>query len=147
MTLLPPSRLVAAAWLRAALPGVTVADRLPTASAETAEVGVVRLAVVGGSPDRDQPVRRPVVTAECWCSPDPDTGAASWGRAEALAERLVAATYDPALTHLAVDLADRGDYGPARVLTVVALAEPAQVPDPSDWSRFDVDLQLHWTGA
>lgn len=142
----PTSRLVAVGWLSLALPGVGVGTELPKGSAASPTTGYLRTAVIGGTPGRDVPMRGPVVAAECWFPPHADTGDASWARAEDLAERVIAATYNPALMGVVVDLSSVGSYAPARVHTVVALAEPRRDEnDPSGWARLDVDLAINWT--
>jgi hypothetical protein len=108
----------------------------------------MRTAQVGGSPDRYVPMREPVVQVECWLPPPASGRQASWARAEQLANRVVAATYDRSLMGRLIDLSTVGNYAPARVHTVIALSEPDPVEeDDSDWSRFDVDLEFRWTTA
>lgn len=143
MTLLPTSTAVARAWLTRAVPGVAVGTALPEADAATRTAGFIRVQVVGGGPGGDVPWRAPVIGAECWIAPE--NGRASWARAEQLAARVLAATFDPA--HQGVVLTLPGDYAAPRVHTVLALTEPTHVADPGDWSRFDLDLLVHWTGA
>lgn len=142
----PSSRLVAASWLKLALPDVRAGTELPTADASSRTKGYVRTAVVGGDPGRYVPMRAPVVAAECWLAPRGEDGDASWARAEDLGERLVAASYDRQLQGVVVDLSTVGSYGSARVHDVTALTEPQRVEnDPSGWARVDVDLLINWT--
>lgn len=141
--------LVAQAWLRLALAGVGVATSLPKADAAMRTVGFVRVLAVGGSPDMYVPLRSPVVSAECWAAPATEgSDKPPWGRANTLAERIVAAAYDPALMDVTLDLSSAGDYSPAHVRTVIALSEPRRVPDdPGNFARFDVDLLFTWAVA
>lgn len=141
----PTSTAVTLAWLRLAVPGPHVDTRLPPISDELREVGAIRLTgVVGGTPDRDVPIRAPVVGVECWVAARA-TGRPSWGLAENLANRVVAATYDPDLFGVLLDQYPTGDYARARVLAVLALSEPVRVEnDPSDFARLDVDLLINW---
>jgi hypothetical protein len=148
VTLPPNTDLVAAAWLRLAVPGVGVATTLPSDVAPLRTAGFVRVATVGGSPGRDVPMRNPVVVAECWAAPAASSAKPPWNRANGIAEQIMAATFDPALMGVLIDLSAVGDYAPARVHTVVALTEPGRVDDdPSNFARFDIDLLLSWTAA
>ena len=94
----PNSGLVAVAWVR----GITaasgfdparVAAHLPTGDTGDAllRLGWVQVAVVGGSPDIDIPVRRPVVQIDAWVMTQPG-GKPPWGQAWALAEVVRLAT-------------------------------------------------------
>jgi hypothetical protein len=154
--LLPTTRFVAAGWLQLAVPGVGVGTELPdpgeqdqaAAYAAARTNGFMRTAQVGGSPHRYVPMREPVVQVECWFPPPASGKQASWARAEQLANRVVAATYERSLMGRLIDLSTVGNYAPARVHTVIALSEPDPVEeDDSDWSRFDVDLEFRWTTA
>lgn len=144
--LLPTTDEVAQAWLRLAVSGVRVDEELPTVAehAALATVGAVRTVTVDGGLDRYVPVHLPVVTAECWVAVVDGSRKRARGLAGQLGARLVAATFDPALMGVVVDLP--GDYGSARVHTVTALTDPELVDnEPSSWARYDVDLELLWT--
>lgn len=154
--LLPTTRYVVAGWLQLAVPGVGVGSELPdpdeqdqAAAYEAARAaGFMRTALVGGSPDRYVPMREPVVQVECWFPPPASGRQASWARAEQLANRVLAATYDGSLMGRLIDLSQVGSYAPARVHTVTALSEPDPVQeDQSDWARYDLDVSLMWTPA
>lgn len=137
--------LVAQAWLRLAVPGVGVATRLPQPDAAMRTAGFIRVPVVGGSPDTYSPLRAPVVTAECWAAPATEgSSKVPTARANALAEAVIAATYDRALMDRVLDLG--AGYPAARVRTVQALSEPLESPDdPGNFGRFDIDLLLLWS--
>lgn len=142
----PSTFLVAQAWLTGAVPGPRVGDVLPPADAALRTDGFLRIHVVGGGVDPDVPLRGPVVAVECWVAP-PDGGTPQppWLQAEALAARVLAATYDPAQRSQRVDLSAIGSITPARVLTVTALGEPQRVPDPAaGFARLDLDLLITW---
>lgn len=154
--LLPTTELVVAGWLRLAVPGPGVDTDLPDGndSAQVAAYGAVatdgflRIAPVGGSPDRDVPMRQPVVQIESWYAPRKDrTAKSARHRASQLANRVLNATYDPAFQGQVIDLSTVGQYAPARVHTVTALTEPDEVDEASDWSRFDVDVLVLWSAA
>lgn len=152
--LLPTTKLVMIGWLKLALPGPGVDTDLPTEDDPAAYVavqtdGFLRIAGAGGSPHPDVPMRQPIVQVECWFAPRPDRKpVAARNRAEQLANRVLDATYDPALMGQVIDLSGIGDYAPARVHTVTALTEPDEVEeDASDWSRWDVDVEVLWSAA
>jgi hypothetical protein len=145
----PHTRLVARGWLELALP-TEVVDALPPADKVTAkmrELGLVRVRPLSGQPSIENPMRHPVVTAECWVPP-PQVGSSivQTNAAERLGGWVVAATQDLALMGRLVDLTAFGTYRPARVHTVVALTEPVLVEgDPNKYARTDVDLHFHWS--
>lgn len=155
--LLPTTTLVAVGWLKMAVPGPAVGTDLPDpddpaqAAAYVAMQtdGFLRIANVGGSPDLYLPMRAPVEQVECWFPPPAGrTAGAARSRAEQLANRVLNATYDPALMGQVIDLSTVGSYAPVRVHTVSAFTEPDEVEaDKSDWSRFDVDIELLWSAA
>ncbi|NUR24991.1 MAG: hypothetical protein HOV76_14680 [Hamadaea sp.] len=149
MTLLPNNTIVAAAWLRLAVPGIGVATKLPTDLTPLRTSGFIRIAGVGGSPDLYVPMSRPAVQVECWAAPaNEGSSKPPWNRANELAEQVKQAAYDRALMGVTVDLSSVGDYGPARVETVQALSEPTQVEnDPSNLARYDIDLLLSWVAV
>lgn len=146
--LLPTSRLVAEGWVRLAVPGVGVGSALPTVEDQPSmrSAGFVRIDGIGGSPDRDVRFYSPTVFLSCWFPPAERTGVVQWTRADQLAERLKAATYDGALRQVLIE--PPGNYAPARVHTAIALAEPDRVEEEaSDWARSDIDITVNWTPA
>jgi hypothetical protein len=148
MALQPTSPLVAAGWIKLAVPTVAgVGRRLPAATDAMRAGGFVRVQVVGGTSGVYVPLHGAVVVAECWWPPlQSESHLPPWNHAGQLAQRLASATYDPALMGVTVTLG--GDYGPARVHTVIALDEPSEVlDDPSHFARQDVRLQLNWSAA
>lgn len=150
----PTSTLVARAWARSVLPAAVGVDRvLPaTATADMATVGFVVARVVGGGPDRDVPLREPVIGFECWVAPPADSPSiVQWNAAERLAGWLLQAAYDHPVTAVRLVFGDVlgaafAAYRPARVLTVLPVSEPREAPDdPGNYARFDIDMQLNWT--
>jgi len=144
----PPSiDLIAPAWLRliVGIDPTKVATTLPSDVAVLRTGAFVQaMSGAGGSPNRDVPLRAPVVRVACWAAPPEGSRQVPWGRASDAAERILTATYDPALMGRTIDLSSRG-YAPAHVLTVVALSEPARVEgDPSGFARYDIDLLVNW---
>ena len=153
-TLQPNSELVAVAWLRTVL-GLTaamVSTRLPTDTTLWEESGFVTVgggdgtgAVIGGSPNREMPLRAPVVSVHCWAVKR-GSGRPPWGKAAQLAELIVTGTYDE--TRMRRQLTLPSGYQPARLNEAYALSEPRRIPaDPSGYAHFQLDLQLHWVAT
>ncbi|MFD4830137.1 hypothetical protein ACFWPV_09820 [Streptomyces uncialis] len=139
------SELVAVAWLASAAgisPG-QVATTVPADPRLWAANGFVQVSpVVGGSPNVDNALRKPVLQIETWAA-TPDSGKPPWGKAASLFELLMAATYDDALMQRTLTLP--AGYPQARVLTALFLTEPRRTPaDESSYARFTADLALHW---
>lgn len=152
MPLQPTSALVAAAWIRLAVPDVGgVGRRLPAADDAMRAGGFIRTQVVGGSPELYVPMHRAVAVCECWWPPlTDDSHLPPWNRAGQLGQRLVTGTWDPALTGVTVDPtppeSPAGSYSPARVHTVAALDVPQEVlDDPAHYARADVRLAITWS--
>lgn len=146
----PTTGLVARAWLALVLPdAVRVGDALPAPDAALRTVGFVRTDTTGGGVDLYVPMNHPIVSAECWVAPPKDgSSLVPWNAAERLAGWVIAATYAPAFMGVVVDLTPFGAYAPARVHTVNALSVPRKGPDdPGNYARFDIDLDITWTGA
>lgn len=145
----PTTDLVSRAWTRLAVPYVRVDDRLPKPDQELRTVGAIRLLTVGGGAELYVPMRRPVVTAECWVAPAEGSQEPPWNAAGRLAQWVLDATYKPELMGVLVDLTQFGAYLPARVHTVSAAnEEPRRVEnDPANYARYEVDLQFAWTAV
>jgi len=145
----PNSGLVAVAWVR----GITaasgfdparVAASLPTGDTGDAllRLGWVQVAVVGGSPNIDVPVRRPVVQIDAWVMTQPG-GKPPWGQAWALAEVVRLATEGVHQWRRAVTMP--AGYDPAHVLTAMAVSEPREIrSDPGLYARVSFDVEIHW---
>lgn len=140
------SELVAVAWALS-LPGMPagkVSMTLPAAAEWTDYVTVD--AIVGGTPDPNAPIRRPVVQYSCWVrNPNSDTHP-PWGRAFALAELLVRCTETDS-AHRAKVLTIQSPFEQATLHDATALMEPGRfpVPDPASYARVRLDVQLTWT--
>lgn len=145
----PHTEIVAEAWLSLALPDVPNGHDLPPADAATREHGFVQVSVTGGGVGQETPMNFPVVTVTAWLPPaDPGSRYVRWNEAHHIAQRVVRATYDPALMGRAVDLSAVGEYAPALVRTVLALSVPRRGPDdPGYFARVECDLQVNWTGV
>jgi hypothetical protein len=140
------SELVAIAWLKGVV-GDNVATTLPKPAADGttgwADTGFCTITVVGGDSDMYVPMRRPVVSVDCWAV-NPTSQKPPWNKAGQLAERIQGACYDaqdiPRLLLLP------GGYPPARVLSAFTSYEPRRVPDDaSSYARYTLGLNLHWT--
>jgi hypothetical protein len=152
VTLPPNSELVAVAWLAgvSGLGSSQVATKLPVDTSVWADDGFVTVGggdgtgggVIGGAPNRYMPLRNPVVSVHCWAV-RPGSSRPPWGKAAALAELVVAGTYDETRMRRALTLPD--GYYLARVNEAYPLTEPRRIPgDPSAYAHFQLDLQLHW---
>lgn len=111
-----------------------------------AGVGFVQPTTVGGSINADVPVRTSVVSLDVWAA-NPKSKRPPWGQAFAVAESIIAATYDTAAhdTHGVVTLP--AGYPAARVTGFRALTEPTRRPsDPSDYARVGFDVEIVWHG-
>lgn len=139
----PNNDLVAVAWAKL-VPGVPsdqVNTTLPDDETTWATSGFVRVTVTGGTPADENALRAPVATFDCWAN-NPSSTKPPWGKANALAEALVAAHYN----HLGGAVTMPSGYGNARVLSTILLSEPRRIPsDPSGFAHFQVDVQILWT--
>lgn len=148
----PNTDLVSVAWLKRVpkvqMWGVGVATKLPADDAILRTKGFIRTAVVGGTPDLNVRLRRPVVNVQCWAAPEVvGSSKVPWARAGQIAEWVWESTFDTDLMNVLLDMPQTG-YGQARVFTVNALSEPRRVEgDESGYARFDVDLEVNWTGV
>lgn len=142
-TLLHPNNdLVATAWAKmvSGLPSGQIAGTLPEDNSTWAASGFVEVSTSGGTPTQENALRSPVITYDCWaCAPG--SVRPPWGKANALAEAIVAANY----AHLHGPVTMPAGYGPARVLSTLLIAEPRRVgSDPAGYARFQVDIQIVW---
>lgn len=144
----PDGALVADAWLRlvSGLPASCIGPTLPdvkrTPAPPWATQGFVQHTVVGGSPATHVPVRRSVVQLDFWAT-TLDDRTPPWGRASALAETVLAATYGAA-NQLALTVPSGYDTPSLRV--VLALQEPRKVRDDgAGFAHFQFDAEFVWT--
>lgn len=147
------SEIVFEAWLR----GVTGVDpnklgsTLPQDQA-WADTGFIQFAVVGGVPDLDNPIRKPVFGLDFWAiSPTPGSNKPPWWQANNLAETVLAGCYNDANPAAggrdvsAVLQAAHPQYDGARVLSVYSLSEPRRVyEDISSYARYTMDVLCNW---
>ena len=110
------------------------------------DVGFVQPSSVGGPINANVPIRTSVVSLDVWAV-NPGSKRPPWGQAFAVAEQIIAATYDTEGydTHAVVTLPT--GYPNARVTGFRVLTEPARRPsDPSDFARVGFDVELVWHG-
>ncbi|MFJ8935356.1 hypothetical protein ACIRL0_06505 [Streptomyces sp. NPDC102365] len=142
----PTTDLVAVAWLTSLFDTPIVSTTLPKTSTDQtiswAATGFVVVSAVGGTPNWYMPMRNPVVSVDCWAV-NPQSGKPPWGRANNLAETIVAACYD--VPSISRPLTLPGGFPPARVLTAYPLGEPQRVrDDQASYARYNLPLALMW---
>ncbi|MEV5710174.1 hypothetical protein [Actinoallomurus sp. NPDC052274] len=144
--LYPTSEMVAEAWI-ASIPGwqAGVGEQLPPDNTTWAPYGYVTVAVVGGTPDSDIPLKKPVVQVDCWACV-PGSNRPPWWMAANLAEQIRSACYDMLTFGRELQPAV-GDvtYPTARATSVYPLTEPHRVyGDVGDNAGYSFDLQFQW---
>lgn len=146
------AELVVMAYLRARLAAYDTAVGAvlqgPDASGNLSweGVGFVQPSTIGGSINPNVPVRTSVVSLDVWAARS-KSKKPPWGEAYAVAETIIAATYDTQAydTHGVVTLPT--GYPDARVTGFRALTEPSRRPaDPSDYARVGFDVEIVWHG-
>jgi len=146
---LPNSELVTLAWCASVLEpyavasGTTLQGPDPTTKILSwGPTGFVQVIGVGGQPHVHVPLRQPVMSVGCW-SANVNGKRPPWGRANAVAELLVAACQGANDGQRPVTLPL--DYGLARVVGVVALSEPKRLPsDQANYAHFGFELAIDW---
>jgi hypothetical protein len=143
------SRLVFTAWI-ASIPGFTasgVGNQLPTDETTWSQGGyVVVPATVGGTPEGNMPLRKPVGQVECWAT-IPGSDKLPWNMAEDLAEQIYFATLDRFSFGRLLNISENGvAYPSARASSAKVLTEPHQIwSDIGDYAGWGFDLLLQWT--
>lgn len=139
----PSTELVATAWLQQTSDTqADVGTELPK-DASTWLDGFLQVTVVGGTPDMELLVRRPVVQVDCWAT-TAGSSEPPWGLAAHLSSVVLAAAYSagPRLTVLP------DPFGTVRVQSAYVVSEPRRIPsDEARYARVQFDLQLHWSAA
>jgi hypothetical protein len=113
------------------------------------DTGFVQCGNLGGAVNPNVPLRTPVVSLDVWAV-QVGSKRAPWGRAYAIAETIVAATYDTGVidaydTHRVVTLPT--GYPSARVTAFYATTEPSRRPsDQSDYAHVGFDVAIAWHG-
>lgn len=124
-----------------------VGEQLPADNTTWASTGFVTVAVVGGSPDVDVQIKKPVMQIDCWAA-SPGSNKPSWGIAAILAEQIRRACYDRSLTSFGrpLPISVGGTvYPSANCLSVFVLTEPRRIyGDLADNAGYTFDLTLAW---
>lgn len=110
------------------------------------DVGFVQPTSIGGSINPDVPLRTSVVSLDVWAV-NKNSKRPPWGQAYAVAETIIAATYDTGAhdTHAVVTLPT--GYPNARVTGFMVTTEPSRRPsDPSDFARVGFEISITWHG-
>lgn len=146
------AELVVMAFLRARLAaydtavGAVLQGPAADGTLSWAGVGFVQPSTIGGGIDPDVPIRTSVVSLDVWAA-TAGSKRPPWGQAFAVAETIIAATYDTGTydTHTVVSLPT--GYPDARVMGFYANTEPSRRPsDPSDYARVGFDVTITWHG-
>lgn len=150
MSLLPNTELVAIAWIKG-IPGIptnSVNTTLPSDNTTWSSSGFVQVPfAVGGSPDMEINMQRPVVQVDFWAV-NINGAKPPWGKAAQLAQKVVQATWQGENTanpaNRSVTMHVPG-YLQARVHSAYFVVEPRRITeDDARFARFSGDLQLHW---
>jgi hypothetical protein len=149
----PTSELVITSWLgtAAGLSPAMVATTLPAdvgpdnSPAAWVRTGFITVAVVGGSPDYQLPVKKPVMQIDTWAT-RPGSNKPPWFMANALAETIRYATVDRRNISRVLTINANGvTYPPAVVQSCYVLTEPRRMyDDAADYARFSFDVAFTW---
>jgi len=144
------SELVAVAWI-GSVPGLSlgmVATTLPADDSSWPNAQFVTVAVIGGSPNIDLPVKAPVFQVDCWAC-KPGSNKPPWGKANALAEVIRYATLPRSGVNRLLTITANGvTYPPATVQAARLLTEPMRrYGDAADYANYSFDLAMTWVTA
>jgi hypothetical protein len=156
LPLLATDELVAIAWISSItglspdivatqLPAPARKDGTPADWVSAPPFGFVVVSAVGGNPDESLPVNRPVIQVDCWAT-KPGSNKPPWGRANRIAQAIVAATQDRVTIprHLTLN-ANGVIYPPAVVQGAKVMTTPRRTfDDVGDFARYQLDLWLQW---
>lgn len=136
----PSNATVAAAWARSL--GLPAGEHLPAEVKDWETTGFVDThLVVGGFPEKNVPIRRPVIQFSCYAARRPQSKKPNWGLANSLASRLVDAVYAEELPTIELPAYLR----PVYIAYLAVLLEPREAPETvTDLARIDVDIQIGW---
>jgi hypothetical protein len=142
----PNSELVAVTFLRSLNLGPSASFGVGTTLPENKESwkdGFVQVSVVGGITNSDVPTRRPMVQVDAWV-PSINSSKPQWGRANTIAEDVVAALFEDSSIKLSLG----PNYKDARIQSGYAVSEPRRISnDPAGHARYTVDIVLTWVVA
>lgn len=143
----PNNELVAVAWLKAAAGylGSRVATELPTDNSSWSASGFTTISAVGGSPNIYVPIRKPVISVNCW-GVTSNSGRPPWNLASQMAEQIREAV----LAHRTVgrQVAMPTGYHNAYVHTVIPRTEPRRInADVASYAHYQQDIEFWWSEA
>lgn len=143
MSLHPTDELVGVAWLKAVTGlGDFVATDLPTDQAAWAASGFTQVTSIGGAPDPELPIAKPVLSLDFWAT-NPNTGRPPWGKANQLAEHVRAGVHEHSAIRRRVTTPTA--YADAVVMEALMLTEPRRIRDDlADFAHYTADLQIWW---
>ena len=145
--------LVAAAWI-GSVPGLSpamVGEQLPPdvnpdgSPAGWLTTGFVTVAVVGGAPDAEQPLNKPVMQVDCWAT-RPGSNKPPWFLAAAIAGAIRRATWDRYRISRPLTINVNGVVYPPAVVKSAYLPTAFRrvYDDAGDYARYQGDLALTW---
>lgn len=107
--------------------------------------GFVTVAVVGGGPDPQLPVNRPVLQIDCWATV-PGSNKPPWNQAAALAGAIRRATWDRRAIARPLRITANGVAYPTAAVQTAYLATAFRrlYDDQGDYARYQADLFLSW---
>lgn len=143
----PTNEVVAVAWIKTldGIPVNGVATQLPQDNTTWEASGFVTVQTVGGQPDVYNPLRQPVLQILCWANKN-NSQKPPWGKANKLAEDIVAACYGHPEKYGAVTTPP--PFEDVRVLSCYLLSEPRRVlADEARFAVYEFELQMHWVAA
>lgn len=150
VSLRPNSEIVTIAWILSieSLQADVVATQLPADNTQWAAYGAILAQVVGGIPDMDVPIARPVMQLD-FVAVTPGSNKPPWFKANALAEQVRAACHDrPRVARMVTPYAGGQQYPAAKVLGAYLLTEPRRsYGDPGALARYTADLAIDWAPA
>lgn len=143
---LPNSEMAMLAWIKANPAAPPAATTLPGDPASWTATGFVVVRAVGGTGGMYTPERHPVLSLDVWTvNPSPGSQQAPWGKAQALAEQLHRAFFDPARFPIE---ASWPSYVDAVISSGWPLIEPRKVPgSEAGYAHVSFDAQLDWRPA
>lgn len=148
--------LVASAWI-GSIPGLSAAmvgTQLPpdvnpdNSPADWVTTGFVTISVVGGNPDAQLPVNRPVVQVDCWATV-PGSNKPPWNQCAAISRAIQHATWDRYTIARPLDVTVNDVAYPTAVVQTAYLVTAFRrlYDDEGDYARYQGDLALSWVTA
>jgi hypothetical protein len=145
--LLPTSELVAKFWL-GSIPNLSpamVSSQLPADASTWAATGFITVAVVGGTPDIDLPVKNPVLQLDFYAV-QLGSQKAPWSVSNVLAETVRNATLKRVGQKRVLQIVvGNATYPPAVVQSAYFMTEPRRkFGDPGNYASYTADMAMTW---